>query len=187
VAVSYRKGFKCLEKVMFFKINKAMALRYPEGLASLDVPLPPKLRKIVNTGLVKAYGCIYLKAMARAQGFTKTRTKSGPIDFGIFQDRTGFECFVNKLHIEDYDYKNPVAVGVSFIREVSCLLRKYFPERKFRWIIGVQDYSDVILEGGYQPPGELICDVRFHTLRDGEIWLLDDLDGYNECVGVCDL
>ena len=62
--MSYRKGFKCLEKVMFFKINKAMALRYPEGLASLDVPLPPKLRKIVNTGLVKAYGCIYLKAMA---------------------------------------------------------------------------------------------------------------------------
>lgn len=173
---------------MFFRTNKAMALRYPDGLAGLEAPLPKSLKKIIASGLVEIDGCVYLKAMGKGNcaGSKKAKVKEVRAEL-VFPDRTGLECFENKLHIEDYAYINTVETGVSFLREVSCLLRKHFPARKFRGIIGVSDYADVILEPGYQPRGEIICDVRFHTLRAGETWLQDDLDIYNECVGVCDL
>jgi hypothetical protein len=82
-----------------------------------------------------------------------------------FPDRTGFECFVNHVHL-------PYAGTPESFR--SCLqyalaLEKYLSEfgegRVFLVLLSVSDNG---------------CVVRFHQNRPNERWIADDLEGYSE-------
>ncbi len=82
-----------------------------------------------------------------------------------FQDRTGLECYVNKIHLEDFLEEGTTLDGPSLARlAVRCsrLLashpRKKFPGRPFRIIVSVDGR---------------VCTLRFHKIRPGELWLQD--------------
>jgi hypothetical protein len=147
---------------MNFKTNRWMQLAYPQGLESLVAPLPDRLQEILASGVIEIGPCVFLKALA----------EGAHASADDFPDVTGYECFVNHVHIEDYARTNMTAIGVTLLCEISLVLRQRFPERSFRGIIADDENS---------------CTVRFHTVRLGEQWLLDDLDEYEGGVGITDL
>jgi len=147
---------------MTYRLNRAMQIAYPQGLANLAAPLPEGLEELIASGFVDTGQCICLKALAE-------RAHAEPDDF---PDCTGYECFVNLVHVDDYASTNMTAIGITFLSEISRLLRERFPERSFRGIITID---------------EATCTVRFHAVRLGEQWLGDDLDKYEERVGVIDI
>ena len=77
------------------KANQNMDALYDEiRQENLDDPraLPQKLLMVLNGGFVEEDQCVFLSSL-------KKRTPVKRIDF---PDCTGYECFVNHIHVEDY-------------------------------------------------------------------------------------
>ena len=81
-------------------------------------------------------------------------------------DLTGYECFVNHLHIDDYTDENFFLHGLGLIMAVAGIVRNKFPQKHFRFILAQEKDSS--------------CNVRFHCRRKGEEWLSEDIDQYRE-------
>jgi hypothetical protein len=123
--------------------------------------LSPRLKGLLDAGIIEEDGCWFL---------TKCRSGTKNV-ISEFQDRTGLECFVNKIHIEE---KEPVTLqeqGYIFVDTLRQLLE---PRGVFNIIMGLS-YSD--FDG---KPDILTCNVRFHKVRAGESWLRDDLETYKD-------
>jgi hypothetical protein len=109
--------------------------------------------------IVAAGGCFLLDGFAR-------KPHLSPADF---PDQTGLECSANKLRMEAMLEPRLVdscpllllTAGLFTARAVSRELARY-PER-FNIILSYDGES---------------CAVRFHKIRAGQRWLLEDLDGY---------
>lgn len=88
-----------------------------------------------------------------------------------FPDATGFECFVNHIHVEDHldePAPNRLALlkqAITFALATESQLRTMFPAEPFKVIIAAN------VDG---------CGVRFHYSRPGEEWLATDLDRYGK-------
>jgi hypothetical protein len=80
-----------------------------------------------------------------------------------YQDRAGYECFVNHVHIACRPEKRDMLSSLAHIFWLRESLEKQFPDRAF---VIITPFSD----------GE--CTVRFHQSRNNERWLADDLDKY---------
>jgi len=122
------------------------------------IELPPKLSDLLSGGFVDQDGCIFFAEFAKR---TSGASRSD------FPDLTGYECFVNHVHIDDYvedaDAATLAAAGVTFAQRLCKLLSARSDE--FNIIVG----SD-----------ELSCSVRFHRQRPGEAWLSEDLESYRD-------
>ena len=123
-----------------------------------QVELPAKLGELLSAGFIDQDGCVFFADLAK---------RAGSASRSDFPDLTGYECFVNRVHIDDYvegaDESTLAALGVAFARRLSDLLSNGRGE--FNVIVG----SD-----------ELSCSVRFHRVRAGEAWLSDDLESYQD-------
>ena len=88
-----------------------------------------------------------------------------------FPDKTGFECFVNHIFVEDQhegsvrDRQGHLKQAIAFALATDNQLRSVFPARSFKVIVAANAVS---------------CGVRFHIERPGEEWLASDLDGYGQ-------
>jgi len=88
-----------------------------------------------------------------------------------FPDRTGYECFVNHIHIEDYLENgglHPLEMlgrGIALARELKIRLGQLHGDKHFRIIVAFDGSS---------------CTVRFHTVRPDEEWVDKNLDRYRE-------
>jgi hypothetical protein len=118
-------------------------------------PLAPRLAELLREELLEEDGCWFLaslRAGAKATSLTS------------FPDRTGFECFVNHIHIGDFleasDAIDCLRQGLCF---VEGLKQKLEGRGAFEIIVSCDD-SD--------------CSVRFHRIRPGESWLVADLESY---------
>ncbi len=139
------------------KMNDAMRRLYSPDWDLGCVPLPNRLHTILKAGIVLHEGCYVLKALAKhAHVSTKRR-----------QDRTGYESFVNHVHMCDYgDDRLPIAF--TFLHRVSDLLRAQFAGRVFLGTVS----------GNLQGQE---CVARFYGLHDGEPpCIADDLEDYKE-------
>ncbi|MDB4971529.1 MAG: hypothetical protein JWN44_7218, partial [Myxococcales bacterium] len=120
--------------------------------------VPPDLARLVDEGFETMDGCVVFRRLAKRMSTTKSSD---------FPDRTGRECFVNHLHVEDYttakDALELAATGFAFAKRLEEALRS----RGEHFIIIVSSDAES-------------CSVRFHKARDGESWLADDLDGYGD-------
>ena len=121
------------------------------------VELPVELKSIIKAGVCEKNGCIVLATLSKACQHAK---------LADFVDYTGYECFINHLHIDDYVNENIFLTALCFMSEVSDLVKYKFPDRLFRFIIARENDSS--------------CNVRFHRLRDGEVWLVEDINQYHE-------
>jgi hypothetical protein len=144
-----------------------MNRRFVDLLASLNrevrMPLAPQLEAIVNDGIVVVNGCYLLAKEANAESNAKRED---------FPDKTGYECFINHIHIDDYvcDITNQ---SISYASKMLWKWREQQHDGELISIIAVtrNECTD---------NGE--AHVRFHYSRKGESWLPDDLDGVEEAI-----
>jgi hypothetical protein len=86
-----------------------------------------------------------------------------------FQDDTGFECFINHLHLADYvEVDQQVGQGGLFVKLIFEHWRSHAPDGCLNAIVGIDSSGDVV--------------IRFHRRRANESWLSEDIDGYEEAV-----
>ena len=122
------------------------------------IDLPAKLSDLLSAGFVDQDGCVFFAQFAK---------RTSGADHSDFPDLTGYECFVNHVHIDDYvedaDPQTLAAMGVAFARRLCELLSERSGD--FNVIVGSDDLS---------------CSVRFHRVRASEAWLGDDLESYQD-------
>lgn len=124
------------------------------GALSFGKPLIPSLKSIADGGFVENDNCYLLDSFARNPTNAK-RTN--------FQDCTGYECFVNSLHVEDYADEEPLAQGILFVEAVFRVWKVSNPALALTAIISADELAVV---------------TRFHVRRSGEQWLSDDIEGF---------
>jgi hypothetical protein len=103
--------------------------------------------------------------------FTSLRKIADSVLAENFPDLTGFECFVNHVHVED-ELDGPIDSRTALLKQAIAFavatrnqLRSLFPGEAFRVIVAATASG---------------CGVRFHVVRPREEWLAGDLDGYGE-------
>lgn len=135
------------------------------GLPPVDAPpepdvLAPPLLALLALGFVEIEGCVVLAAFESSARHTSVARCS---------DETGYEAFLNHVHVEDLlpegtPAEEVLTQGVHYVRRLAADLRAAFPERSFEIVLGCREGS---------------ADVRFHTVRPGAAWLSNDLEGYD--------
>ncbi|WP_189438699.1 hypothetical protein [Pseudovibrio japonicus] len=126
--------------------------RLPVEVGRID----PALQKLAFSGFKEKDGCTFLTA-------SLTTETNASID--MFPDRTGYECFINSINIDDFVKNNFLEQGISFVQEVFSQWNKFKPPRKRIALL-------IATEWGVK--------VKIHSHRQDEWWLADDLEGYEE-------
>jgi hypothetical protein len=123
-----------------------------------QISLEATLSKIVDGGIISVHDNYLLKELANVE--TNVTTES-------FQDKTGYECFMNHLHIEEYAGEQPMTQAVLFAAGVLT-----------KWVNQKFDGKLVAIIGSDQ---ESVTD-RFHYERLNEFWLARDLEGFEQAI-----
>jgi hypothetical protein len=145
--------------------NKHMRELLEQGAELTEIYVPSPFQMLVGGGFVEAHGCVFLRRLFH----------HGPLTGLAQHDLTGKECFVNSFHLEDYLEKGmsreAPALAVTAVKCVDWLAERLrrFSADPFQIIFSVDGRHSV---------------MRFHKVRDGESWLDDDLEGYQEAVAV---
>jgi hypothetical protein len=136
------------------KSNAAMRARLEDAM--VVERLNPALKAIVDRGFNVRDGCYFLAALLPA---AKNVTRDS------FPDRTGYECFVNSIHVEDYDDKAPLRQAIQLVIRTFAAWRASEPTLTLLSIVSVDEYSVV---------------VKFHVKRPAERWLSENIEGYED-------
>ncbi|WP_245621275.1 hypothetical protein [Paraburkholderia ferrariae] len=127
------------------------------GGTSVNCTLASPLARIASDGFAIDDGCYVFRGVSKVT----TPTMSS------FPDRTGYEAFVNSFHVEDYDSVSPVAQAILFVTEVFRHWNARESVATLVAILSADEFSVV---------------ARFHLRRDGERWLSDNIEGYEDPV-----
>lgn len=149
------------------KMNRKMKELYTSlesAKADDESCMGSQLVTLLESGFAQANGAILLK---RLKEFTKGAT---PVSF---PDLTGYECFVNHIHVEDYvgyredglEPEGTLKQGFIFAHRLLEKLSSSFQKSPFTVILAF---------------GASGCSIRFHSTRVGEQWLSDDLEKYEQ-------
>lgn len=117
--------------------------------------LDESLDVIARSGFVAVEDCYILNF---------TIGKIGNFSRNDFPDATGFECFVNSIHVEDLVSNSPLAQAVEFVRTIFNSWRE---SGVLTAIISADDLSVV---------------TKIHLKRQGQSWLSDDVDDYMDAI-----
>ncbi|MBW8309100.1 MAG: hypothetical protein K0M45_05620 [Candidatus Paracaedibacteraceae bacterium] len=131
---------------------------------------------LLEKGFIYKDGCLLL-----LENFHKAKVLNGD-----FVDRTGYECFVNKIHVEDYiPISNTIPIeqiylcGLFFLSKTVEKINLLSFKGLYRFILSIdQDEEDSTLNSYV---------FRFHTLRQGEEYLEENLDLYESSILVMDI
>ena len=129
--------------------------------------LSPALTKVVEEGVFCQQNLVLLASQSRLV------QSSVQEELG---DETGYECFVNDLHLEDVlgpsTECSQLEQALAFGRELARI-----------WVNAGKDGSLLFIIAGNE--GEI--NIRFHRVRVGQAWLADDLETYREPVAAIEL
>jgi hypothetical protein len=128
--------------------------RYLSHLQTHVSVLSPELSNVLVAGFVEKKGCVLLASEAPDSAFPRATT----------QDETGYECFINHLHVEN------LAEALEFARRLNRALAERF----------TASFVVIVSFDGRE------ATVRFHKLRAGQTWLSENLEGYLEGIAVLD-
>lgn len=146
------------------RMSKGFGIRWRnEGLDGLlmAVALQPRLRALVEAPLVRNAGALVLEPLVAKS--------AGP---EAFPDRTGYEAFINKIHVDDFlddsGGEEPERVG-ELIRQGSKaavdLAARLAKEGRYRVLLSLDAALPTMT-------------LRFFERRDGEPWGAEDPDAY---------
>jgi hypothetical protein len=145
----------------------------PEFYEPSCLSIPAALDALATGGFKEVDGCVVPASLNSDQIWSSTRPKIVNID-----DETGFECDLSEINVESF---LPPSVEFHELARLGCdfggfLARKLAVVKipgRFRVIVSARP-KDLESKVGNT------CTVRFHRLRDGQVWLEDDLEGYRE-------
>ena len=148
---------------MIIRANKAFAARWRDERlddAVALVVLQPRLRALVEAPLVRTAGGVLLEPLVSCA--------TGP---EAFPDRTGYEAFVNKVHVGDF-----VDAGTASQDEFGELLRQGTKA-------AIELSRRLESEGRFRVLLSLDMDVptatlRFFGRREDEAWGADDPEAF---------
>ncbi|MFL9992071.1 hypothetical protein SAMN05444172_1898 [Burkholderia sp. GAS332] len=126
--------------------------------ANFDQPLEPSLKAIADEGFEQRDGCYFLRALLVLAIDTRRAT---------FYDCTAYECFVNSVHVEDYDGKMPLMQAIQLVMRVLMIWNALAPTLTLLAIVSADELSVV---------------VKFHVQRPTEQWLSENIEGYDDPV-----
>lgn len=135
------------------KANRSMKRALRE--VQLSSPLRPSLKSIADSGFELRDECYLLRALLGSTNVTR----------GNFPDRTGYECFVNSLHVEDYDSESPLTQAILFVKEVFSVWNATQQVLQLTTIVSADEFSVV---------------TKFHVRRPKEQWLSNNIGGYDD-------
>jgi hypothetical protein len=116
---------------MNIKMNSAMKVLYTEvesGRMAGTTNLSSELLKLVEPGVTVIGGAVLLKELEKLAKSTKPDN---------FPDLTGYECFVNHVHIEDYlsdaerGLNTLLKQGIALANKIVEELSSSFPDKKY--------------------------------------------------------
>lgn len=124
-------------------------------------PLPPSLQEVLDEG-ISAHGELTL--LSRMKGRLQTESRQDI-------DPTEIECSVNEIQLDDHLPADNKASLFSAGWEFGLRLKDLLPrDRDYVLILSLSqaEYDESLWT----------CTFRFHTLRKGQNWIADNLDGY---------
>ena len=81
-----------------------------------------------------------------------------------FPDRTGYECFVNHIHLQFDGSRESLLSCLKYAVALQRQLARLPIHRRFQVIVALSEQG---------------CTVRFHEVRPSENWVAEDLEGYS--------
>jgi len=135
-----------------------LAMKRLIATAVLKVPLHPELNAIAKAGFDTSEGCYFLTALLDTVAHMNKAS---------FHDRTGYECFANSVHIEDYVEKGALSQALQFVAAVFSEWTSKGLPIKLVAIISADEPSVV---------------VKFHVKRAFEEWLSEDVEDYGDSI-----
>jgi hypothetical protein len=128
----------------------------------LEFPLSEHVSKRVfrRSSFVVLNGCVLLK-----REYKRSRVASKN-----FPDKTGYECFVNHVHIHFDGTRRSMMSCLKYCTELDDGLIRFAPRRELQVIVSFSSDG---------------CTVRFHQIRTREPWLAANLEGYKEEAILC--
>lgn len=121
--------------------------------------LAPALQAIVERGIDFDDGVCILRAL---------KPGGSRVDRGDFPDKTGYECFVNSIHLADYIKDEFLEEALAFVANIFQVWGNFDRSPILNAIVITSDADDAV--------------VKFHIVRSGERWLSSNLDAYEEGV-----
>jgi hypothetical protein len=143
------------------KFNEVMA-KIAAGKDFSGVPIPDGLLGVLGGGFVLRSDCLILASLEK---------KCSSVSVSDFPDRTGYECFVNVIHVDDYVDSDYLSYSISF----ALALIECWRENELGGDIRVVVSNDEL--GGV---------VRFHLIREGENWVAENIELYEEAILIVD-
>jgi hypothetical protein len=137
--------------------------------------LSEKILEIIEGGIIEIDG-IYIFAKF-AKDFTETEyvvsAKNSEYRSDSI-DETGIECSENHIHLDSYQGEQSGLESMKCMLLLSKLILKEMEkfDTKFRIIFSIGSEMDVV--------------IRFHALRNGQTWISDNLEGFQEAIVVID-
>jgi hypothetical protein len=130
----------------------------------LSVRLDKRLRLLLSPGLSNVGGSVLLTSQKNLAHVKRED----------FVDETGYECFVNHIHLTDHITESiePLPLleqGLAFVKALAAELRGDSENEHFKIILTMEECE---------------CTVRFHKVRASQNWLSSELDKYEEAVAV---
>ena len=144
-----------------FRMNSEMLGKYNQ-LSFLNVELNHGLSEIIASGFEEKNGCFFLKECINIVS---------NVSVNNFPDKTGYECFINSINIDDYVQEDYLAQGIYFVQKVFHQWDKLKNNHMLIAILSLDDFG---------------LKVKFHVQRLGESWLADELEDYEESILMVD-
>jgi hypothetical protein len=115
--------------------------------AKVSREIDKKLTALLGDGFEFINGCIFLKSLYKNQGHIKEND---------FIDKTGFECFINSFHVDDYVDKDFISQGHLFLHKLFKKWNEYNGKPILKGILSETEYG---------------ANIKFHVVRENENWV----------------
>jgi hypothetical protein len=141
---------------MNLKLNKQMFHGILEPIKK-NSKLNSELLKIAASNFIEINDCWFLNSLLNKQLHIKSSE---------FIDKTGYECFVNSLHIDDFVKKNFLSQAILFIGEIIENWVNLNNHKSLEIILSETDFG---------------ISIKFHLVRENEEWIaINDVEKFTE-------
>jgi len=117
-----------------------------------------QLRTLESMPTINTSGCTV---------FREEYERNSHVRLEDYEDKTGYECFINHLHRPYSCDKSSLNETLAFVVGLSKALASTDSSKRFLTILSIGEREED-------------CTVRFHECRQGEKWISGDLESYTE-------
>jgi hypothetical protein len=134
-------------------------------------PIPDGLIRLVEEGVERMSGMIFLRSLASSRGSSLEYMKRT-------DDETGIEAAISEIHVEDFldtqlSSVELARLGCDFAFFLAKKVQQVHPEIPLRVIVSA-------IPAGTLDNVRDTCVVRFHQRREHQVWLNENLESYRE-------